>query len=141
MDPPSSTAYGQAYEPAYEPPAPVHHEARDRDRRWRRSDSHEPRTEPARPGLFWTVAAVGIGFLLLARLTLFFVLQDDLPAERVASALFATLGVIALSAGLCLAGLLQRGLATPWRVALLLGAGYFAVVGGAFPPFGLAGAL
>ncbi|HJQ93853.1 MAG TPA: hypothetical protein VJ874_06165 [Candidatus Thermoplasmatota archaeon] len=111
-----------------------------RDRPWRRRDSHdEPRAEPAHLGVFWTVAAVGIGLLALARLMLFFVLQDDLPGDQVASALFATLGVTALSVGLCLAGLLQRGLATPWRIALMIGAGFFAVAG-AFP-FGGFGAL
>lgn len=137
---PSSTASGgQLYQQTYEP-APVHDSARDRDRPWRR-ESHEPRAEPAKLGVFWTVAAVGIGLLCLARLMLFFVVQDDLPAEQVASALFATLGVIALSAGLCLAGLLQRGLHTPWRIALMIGAGFFAVAGGAAPLLGLAGFL
>jgi hypothetical protein len=126
------TAGSQVYQQTYEAPPP-HDASRDRDRPWRRdAHDHEPRTEPARLGLFWTVAAVGIGLLALSRLMLFFVLQDDLPGEQVASALFATLGVIALSVGLCLAGLLQRGLATPWRIALMIGAGFFAVAG-AFP--------
>lgn len=132
---------GQAYEQAYpesHPSPPVHETYRERDRRWRRGDAHEPRAEPARPGLFWTVAAVGIGLLALARLMLLFVVQDGLPNDQVASALFATLGVIALSVGLCLAGLLQRGLATPWRIALLIGAGFFAVAGD-FPFGGLGG--
>ena len=128
----------QAYPEAYQ--APVRETYRERERPWRRHDAHdEPRAEPAHLGLFWTVAAVGIGFLALARLMLFFVLQDNLPGEQVASALFATLGVIALSLGLCLAGLLQRGLATPWRIALMIGAGFFAVAG-AFPFNGI-GAL
>lgn len=136
---------GQVYQPTYPETrethkAPVQDGYRERDRPWRRHDAHdEPRTEPAHLGLFWTVAAVGVGMLALARLMLFFVLQDDLPSEQVASALFATLGVIALSVGLCLAGLLQRGLATPWRIALMIGAGFFAVTG-AFP-FGGFGAL
>ena len=134
--------YEQAYPETYKPEAyrPAHETSRERDRPWRRHDAHdEPRAEPAQLGLFWTVAAVGIGLLALARLMLFFVLQDDLPNDQVASALFATLGVISLSAGLCLAGLLQRGLATPWRIALMIGAGFFAVTG-AFP-FGGFGAL
>lgn len=134
-------AYEQTYPESYKP-TPVNDTIRDRDRDrdrpWRRSDSHEPRTEPANLGRFWTVAAVGIGLLALARLMLFFVVQDNLPDEQVASALFATLGVIALSVGLCLAGLLQRGLATPWRIALMIGAGFFAVTG-AFPFGGLGG--
>jgi hypothetical protein len=135
---PSGQVYQQTYPDSYA--APVHETHRERDRPWRRHDAHdEPRTEPAHLGLFWTVAAVGIGLLCLARLMLFFVLQDDLPGEQVASALFATLGVIALAVGLCLAGLLQRGLATPWRIALMIGAGFFAVTG-AFP-FGGLGAL
>lgn len=133
---------GQVYQRTYEP-APVHEtpvqrDRADRDRPWRRDDRHETQAEPARPGVFWTVAAVGIGLLALARLMLFFAVQDNLPNDQVASALFATLGVIALSAGLCLAGLLQRGLATPWRIALMIGAGYFAVAGGAAPLVGFA---
>ena len=137
------SASGQVYEQTYPAtgPTPVYDTDRDRHRPWRRHDAHdEPRAEPAHLGLFWTVAAVGIGLLALSRLMLFFVLQDDLPNEQVASALFATLGVIALSVGLCLAGLLQRGLATPWRIALLIGAGFFAVAG-AFPFGGLGGVL
>ncbi|HUR25742.1 MAG TPA: hypothetical protein VM327_07000 [Candidatus Thermoplasmatota archaeon] len=139
---PASSTPGQAYQQTYPetyPPAPVHDTARDRDRPWRRGDAHEPRTEPAHLGLFWTVAAVGVGLLALARLMLFFVVQDNLPNEQVASALFSTLGVIALSVGLCLAGLLQRGLATPWRIALMIGAGFFAVAGAL--PFGGLGGL
>jgi hypothetical protein len=138
---PYQPAGGQVYQQTtYEPP--VHETPRERDRPWRRDnrESHEPRTEPAKLGLFWTVAGVGIGLVLLARLMLFFVLQDNLPNEQVASALFATLGVIALSAGLCLAGLMQRGLATPWRIALVIGAGFFAIAaGGGAPLLGLAG--
>ncbi|MEA3136104.1 MAG: hypothetical protein QOJ26_640 [Thermoplasmata archaeon] len=126
---------GQVYQQTYEA-APTHETARDRP--WRRSEAHEPHTEPAKLGLFWTVAAVGIGLLCLARLMLFFVVQDNLPNDQVASALFATLGIIALSLGLCLAGLLQRGLATPWRIALMIGAGFFAVSGG-FPLGGFGG--
>lgn len=143
--PPPYEAYqpasgGQVYESTYEP-APVHETpvSRDRierDRPWRRDDRREPATEPAHLGVFWTVAAVGIGLLALARLMLFFAMQDELPNDEVAGALFATLGAIALSAGLCLAGLLQRGLATPWRIALMIGAGYFAVAGAAAPLLG-----
>jgi hypothetical protein len=131
---------GQVYEQTYPASAsPVYDTHRDRDRPWRRHEAHdEPRAEPAHLGLFWTVSAVGIGLLALSRLMLFFVLQDDLPNDQVASALFATLGVIALSIGLCLAGLLQRGLATPWRIALMIGAGFFAVAG-AFPFGGVGG--
>lgn len=141
-DPYTPASGGQVYQRTYEP-APVHEtpatrERFDRDRPWRRDERHEPHTEPAHLGLFWTVAAVGIGLLALARLMVFFAVQDNLPNDQVAGALFATLGVIALSAGLCLAGLLQRGLATPWRIALLIGAGFFAVAGGAAPLVGFA---
>ncbi|MHB1260689.1 MAG: hypothetical protein ACYC2H_03125 [Thermoplasmatota archaeon] len=140
-EPYQPAAGGQVYQRTYEP-APVHEaptrERFDRDRPWRRDDRREPNAEPAHLGMFWTVAAVGIGLLALARLMLFFAVQDNLPNDQVAGALFATLGVIALSAGLCLAGLLQRGLATPWRIALMIGAGYFAI-GGAAPFVGLAG--
>jgi hypothetical protein len=130
----------QTYQQTYEAP-PLHETPRDRDRPWRRDETHEPRTEPARPGLFWTVAAVGIGLLCLARLIVFFAVSNDLPDEQVAPAFFATLGVITLSAGLALAALLQRGLAIPWRIALILGSGYFAAVAGAVPLIGLAGLL
>lgn len=124
-----------AYEP-YEPAQTVRErEQRRPERRWR--EEREPHTEPARPGLFWVVAAVGIGLLLLGRLVYYFAVADDLPGELNAPALFATLGVITLSAGLALAGVLQRGLATPWRIALLLGAGFFAVVGWEPVGFGL----
>lgn len=136
--PAGGRTYQQTYPPPYAP-APVHEAGRDRDRPWRRSEEHEPRTEPAQPGLFWTVAAVGIGLLCLARLMLFFVVSDELPGDQVAAALFATLGVIALAAGLALAGLLQRGLATPWRIALMIGAGFFATVAGSAPILGFGG--
>jgi hypothetical protein len=131
---------GTAYQQTYEAP-PLHETPRERDRPWRRSDAHEPRTEPARPGLFWVVAAIGIGLLCLARLMVFFAVSDDLPDEQVAPAFFATAGVITMAAGLGLAAILQRGLAVPWRIALLLGAGYFAAVAGAVPLIGLAGLL
>jgi hypothetical protein len=131
---------GRTYQQTYEAP-PLHETPRERDRPWRRDEAHEPPTEPARPGLFWTVAAVGIGLLCLARLIVFFAVSNDLPDEQVAPAFFATLGVITLSAGLALAALLQRGLAIPWRIALILGSGYFAAVAGAVPLIGLAGLL
>lgn len=99
------------------------------ERPWRERERAEPRTEPARPGLFWTIAAAGVGLLLLARLVLYFAVADELPGDRSAPAFVAVLGVIALSAGLALAAVLQRGLATPWRIALLLGAGFFAIAG------------
>lgn len=142
---PSNVAGTTGYQQTYEAP-PLHEPPRERDRPWRRSEAHEvhehePRTEPARLGLFWTVAAVGIGLLCLARLIVFFAVSNDLPDEQVAPAFFATLGVVTLSAGLVLAALLQRGLAMPWRIALLLGAGYFAAVAGAVPLIGLAGLL
>jgi hypothetical protein len=88
-----------------------------------------PRPEPASPGVFWTVAALGVGLILLGRLILFFVTMDDMPDDYVAPSLFTTFGVIALSGGLALAGVFQRGLNITWRIALLLGAGYFAVSG------------
>lgn len=118
----------QAYD---EPPAPE--TVRRPDRPWRESRfdrrRDEPRSEPARPGLFWVVAAVGIGLLCLARLVSYFAVAGDLDGDVSAPAFLAVLGLVALSAGLALAALLQRGLATPWRIALMLGAGVFAVVG------------
>lgn len=119
---------GQTYETyeTYESP---------RDRRTRHEREHgrevrnEPRHEPAKPGLFWGIAAIGIGLLCLARLVAFFAVQDDIPNDQVAPALFATLGAITLSVGLALAAVLQRGLQVSWRIALLLGAGFFAIVG------------
>jgi hypothetical protein len=112
-----------------------------RTRRWRhrRAARSEPRLEPAHPGLFWSIAAIGIGLLGLARLLLFFATSGNVPANQVAAGLFGVIGLVALSVCLACAAVLQRGLATPWRIALLLGAGYFAVVGlgfgfpGAFP--------
>jgi hypothetical protein len=119
----------------YEAP-PYHEPPRARpDRPWREAREHERdrerelRTEPARPGLFWVVAAVGIGLLALARLVLYFAIADDLDGDVSAPAFLGVLGLIALSVGLALAGLLQRGLATPWRIALMLGAGFFAIAG------------
>lgn len=150
VEPPASAT--QAFAPsAYDPPVyePASLRERElererdrvRDRPWRRDrdTAHEPRTEPARLGLFWTVAAVGIGLLCLARLMLFFVVSDDLPDDQVAAALFGTLGLIALAVGLALAAVLQRGLSMPWRVALVLGAGYFAAVPGSVPVLGFGG--
>lgn len=110
-----------------EPPRRRERAWRDRDRD--RDRDHEPHAEPARPGLFWVVAAVGIGLLCLARLVLYFAVADELDGDVSASAFMAVLGVVTLSVGLALAAILQRGLATSWRVALILGAGFFAVVG------------
>jgi hypothetical protein len=136
------TPLTQTYEPAppYESPRSRH------DRPWRDnardnardSARYEARPEPARPGMFWVIAAVGVGILCLARLLLYGAVAGDLPGDRVAPALFGVLGLVTLSIGLCLAAVLQRGLATSWRIALLLGAGFFASVG-AWD--GLAGAL
>lgn len=81
---------------------------------------------PATPGLFWILAAAGIGLLCMAHLIQYLAALDDLPDEQVAPGLFAVLGVILLCVGLALAALLQRSLATGHRIALLLGAGYFA---------------
>src|SRR5687768_13520627 len=73
VEPYAPSAAGQVYQQTYDAP-PVHETHRDRDRPWRRHDVHdEPRPEPAHLGVFWTVAAVGIGLLALARLMLFFV--------------------------------------------------------------------
>lgn len=120
----------------YEPPAATRVEE-ERDARWRRHHEREDRwrherdmPQPARPGLFWVVAGIGVGLLLLARLVLYFSIVDELDDDLDAPALFGVLGVVALSAGLALAGLLQRGLAIPWRIALVVAAGFFAVVGG-----------
>src|SRR5688572_20083798 len=71
VEPYTATTSGQVYRQTYDEP-PAHEAYRDRDRPWRRGDSHAPRTEPARPGLFWMVAAFGVGLLCLARLMLFF---------------------------------------------------------------------
>jgi hypothetical protein len=106
-----------------------HERDASRERGAGREAAHGARPEPARPGAFWSVAAVGVGILGLARLVGFFAVQDDVPDDRVAPLLLATLGAITLSAGLALAAVLQRGLEVPWRAALLLGAGFFAVVG------------
>lgn len=107
----------------------------DRDTR----DDHRMRDrvnlEPARPGPFWIVAGIGIGLVLLARLVWYFTVAGDLPDGLETPTLFSVLGVITLSAGLALAGLLQRGLATPWRIALVLGAGFFALAGDAWLGF------
>lgn len=88
--------------------------------------------------MFWVVAAVGIGLICLGTLISFFTYMGDLDGEDVAPALFGVFGGIALAVGLALAAVLQRGLSTGIRVALLLGAGYFAVSGSSF---GLVAAL
>lgn len=125
----------------YAAPPAVNEPLRRRERPWREArfereqdrdrdhDRDRPRAEPARPGMFWVIAAIGIGLLCLARLVLFFAMADELDGDISAAALIATVGVVTLSVGLALAAVLQRGLATPWRIALLLGAGFFAVVG------------
>jgi hypothetical protein len=86
--------------------------------------------EAAHAGTFWLVAAIGVGLLCLGHLVEFFTVVGDLDGKDVAPALFVVFGGIALAAGLALAALLQRGLSTPVRAALLLGAGYFASSGG-----------
>lgn len=91
--------------------------------------------DPASPGLFWTVAAVGVGLICLGSLIAFFTYMGDLDGEDVAPALFGVFGTIALALGLALAAVLQRGLSMGVRVALLLGAGYFAVSGNSFGVF------
>jgi hypothetical protein len=93
------------------------------------------RSEPAHPGMFWVVAAVGVGLICLGTLVSFFTYMGDLDGEDVAPALFGVFGTIALAVGLALAAVLQRGLSTGIRVALLLGAGYFAVSGNGFGLF------
>jgi hypothetical protein len=134
---PGYGAGGQAYETPYARPE-AYESPRERRVRHERDRAREPHAEPARPGLFWAVAAVGIGLLCLARLVAFFAIQDEMANDRVAPALFAVLGAITLTAGLALAGMLQRGLSTPVRAALLLGAGFFAIVGLlGIPAFGL----
>lgn len=131
---PSRTATGYAPTPltqTYDRP-PAAEPPRRRERAWHDRDrdrEHEARSEPARPGLFWVVAGIGIGLLCLARLFLYFAVADTMAGDVSASAFMAVLGVVTLSVGLALAALLQRGLATSWRIALMLGAGFFAVVG------------
>ena len=88
--------------------------------------------DPAQPGLFWVVAAIGVGLVCLGTLLSFFSYVGDLDGEDVAPAVFNVFGSIALSVGLALAAVLQRGLSTGIRTALLLGAGYFAIGGGGF---------
>jgi hypothetical protein len=90
---------------------------------------------PAHAGPFWLVAAVGVGLLCLGRLLLLLSYITDLEGEMVAPALFDVFGVLALAIGLALAALLQRGLSTGVRTALMLGAGYFAVSNNAFSFF------
>lgn len=86
---------------------------------------HDP--PPATPGMFWILAAAGIGVLLLAHLIHYLAVLDDIPDEQVAPGLFAIIGLSLLCVGLALAALLQRGLSVPARIALLLGSGYFAM--------------
>jgi len=130
-DPVAATT-STTYAPRPETPAPydptTYESPRERRLRHER-DRDRPRAEPARLGPFWTIAAVGVGLLCLARLVLFFAVSGGLPGNQVAGGLFAVVGLIAVAAGLACA-VLQRGLATPWRIALLLGAAYFASVGG-----------
>jgi hypothetical protein len=108
--------------PAYEPEPAAWAEPRE---------SREPR-DPAHPGLFWVVAAIGVGLLCLGRLIAFFSYMGDLDGEDVAPAVFGVFGVIALAVGLALAAVMQRGLSTAVRAALILGAGFFAMSGDAF---------
>jgi hypothetical protein len=88
--------------------------------------------DPAHPGIFWVVAAIGIALICLGSLVSFFGYMGDLDGEDVAPAVFVVFGTIALALGLALAAVLQRGLSMGVRVALLLGAGYFAASGSGF---------
>ncbi|MEA3203942.1 MAG: hypothetical protein QOI63_1622, partial [Thermoplasmata archaeon] len=75
-------------------------------------------------GVWWLVAAAGIGLLLLAYVIAFFD-RSNHPA----SAVFAMLGYVVLEAGLTLSALM--GVRWPWgaRVALMLGAALLALRG------------
>lgn len=119
---------GAQYETSFERPYEGYETPRERRVR-REHDRPRDRHEPANPGLFWAIAAIGVGLLCLARLVVFFAIVNTLPGSQVASGFFAVAGAIALSAGLTLAAVLQRGLPIPARIALLLGGGFFAVVG------------
>jgi hypothetical protein len=99
------------------------------------SDPVDRQAAPAHAGPFWLVAAIGVGLLCLGRLLLLLSYITDLEGEMVAPALFDVFGVLALAIGLVLAALLQRGLSTAVRAALMLGAGYFAVSNNAFSFF------
>lgn len=99
---------------------------------WEAPRESRPRSEPAHPGLFWVVAAIGIGLLCLGRLISFFSYMGDLDGEDVAPAIFNVFGTIALAVGLALAAVMQRGLSTAVRTALILGAGFFAMSGDAY---------
>jgi hypothetical protein len=87
-----------------------------------------PRDEPApaTPGIFWVVAAVGIGLLLLAQLVLVFTSFDEIDGEAEGPILIGVFGRITLCVGLVLVALLQRGVPTGVRTAMMIAAAYFA---------------
>lgn len=91
-----------------------------------------PRSEPAHAGTFWLVAGIGIGLLALARVIQFFTYVGDLDGEDMAPAIFGLFGALALTVGLALAALLQRGLSAGVRTALMIAAGYFALSSSVF---------
>ncbi|MEA3143481.1 MAG: hypothetical protein QOG31_805 [Thermoplasmata archaeon] len=73
-------------------------------------------------GLWWLVAAAGIGLFVLAFVIAFF---DG--RNHTAAAVFAMLGFVALETGLTVAALM--GVRWPWgaRVALMVAAAFFAI--------------
>lgn len=116
--------------PGAAPWSTVEHPERDplRDAPPRPAEVPRHDAPPATPGLFWILAAAGVGVLLLAHLIRFLAVLDDLPDEQVAPGLFGVIGVMLLCTGLALAALLQRGLSVAARIALLLGSAYFAMM-------------
>lgn len=91
-----------------------------------------PTPQPAHPGPFWVVVAVGVGLLALGALIQFFTIVGDVDGEDIAPLLFATFGAIAVSIGFALAAVLQRGLPLAIRAALLIAGAYFATGAGSF---------
>jgi hypothetical protein len=92
--------------------------------------TRDPMDRPARPmawdriglGVWWLVAAVGIGLLVLAYIVAFF---DR--TTHTAAAVFALLGFIAVEVGLTLTALLANGWSWGARVALMLAAALLAI--------------
>jgi hypothetical protein len=76
-------------------------------------------------GVWWVVAAAGVGVLVLASVIAFF----DRSSHS-AAAVFSLLGYVILQVGLVLSTLM--GVRWPWgaRIALLLGAAFLALRGG-----------
>ncbi len=79
--------------------------------------------------VWWWVAAGGIALVLLAYVISFFNNFDTIQDEDKASAVFQMFGFVGFTGAVALMAVLQASWPMGIRVALLLGAGYFTMMG------------